>query len=394
MRGPPKSKAKIALSIPLRTGPFVSPRDEDGCFSHGEGFTVALFPVSPEAWVMNRRDVILAGAAALTSAAAAPAFAAPGLGGVRMPVSAADSELRGLSPTGGKSYWASGSKGWIIRGRDERQDAMRIVGAETLDFRGLHAFNDRHVLAMSAGSGAASQLWRTQDGGKSWKRVAANTDPQGFWDSIAFVDRKRGFILGDPTQGRFTVLYTADGGETWARLKDEGVPPAADGEGAFAASNGCVAIGPHGQVAFCTGGAGRARVYVSRGGGGVFVPVDTPILADAPSKGAFAVTYDKRGTLWVCGGDYQKPRAEGVNLARMEPGRLDFEPVAAPAGYLSSVSAKGGVVMATGLAGTIVSREGGAFQRLSSAPMNTARLTSAKTAVLCGPKGAIGLWRA
>ena len=343
---------------------------------------------------IHRRDLIL-GAAAL---AATPAFAqdglAEGLGGVRMPASATESELRGLSPTGGKSYWASGSKGWLIRGHDERQDAMRIVGAEKLDFRGLHAFDDHHVLAMSAGPGEASQLWRTKDGGKTWKRIATNHDPEGFWDSIAFVDKKRGFILGDPTQGRFTVLYTADGGETWTRLKDEGVPPAAPNEGAFAASNGCVAIGPHGQVAFCTGGAGVARVYVSRGGGGVFVATDTPILADAASKGAFAVAYDKHGALWVCGGDYQKPKAAGVNLARMEPGRVTFEPVAAPAGYLSGVSVRGSTVMATGLAGTIVSRKGAPVQRRSEAPMNTVRLSSEKTAVLCGPKGSIGLWRA
>lgn len=349
---------------------------------------------------MKRRDFI-ATAAALTvspSLVATPALAqeglAQGVGGIRMPASVADTELRGLSPTGGKRYWASGSKGWLIRGHDERQDAIRIVGAEKLDFRGLHAFDDNHVLAMSAGPGEASQLWRTKDGGKTWKRIAANQDPEGFWDSIAFVDSRRGFILGDPTKGRFTVLYTADGGETWARLKDEGVPPAAPNEGAFAASNGCVAIGPRGQVAFCSGGAGKARVYVSRGGGGVFVALDTPILADAPSKGAFAVAYDKHGALWVCGGDYQKPRAEGVNLARLDPGRVSFEAVAAPTGYLSGISVKGSTVMATGLAGTIVSRKGGPFQRVSAAPMNTVRLSSEKSAVLCGPKGAIGLWRA
>ncbi|WP_297512928.1 YCF48-related protein [uncultured Caulobacter sp.] len=332
-----------------------------------------------------------AGAAAL---AATPAFAQDHLGGIRMPASTTESELRGLSPTGGKTYWASGSKGWIIRGKDERQDAMRIVGAEGLDFRGLHALDDHHVLAMSAGPGGASQLWRTSDGGKTWKRIVVNTDPDGFWDSIAFVDPKRGFILGDPTQGRFTVLYTADGGETWTRLKAEGVPPAAANEGAFAASNGCVAIGRHGQVAFCTGGAGRARVYLSRGGGGVFVALETPILADAASKGAFAVAFAKDGTLWVCGGDYRNPTAPGVNLARLAPGGLTFEAVAAPPGYLSSVAVLGDTVMATGLAGTIASRGGAAFQRVSAAPMNTVRLTSKKTAVLCGPKGAIGLWRA
>lgn len=337
----------------------------------------------------SRRDFIAA-AAALT---ATPALGAHGLGGMVMPASVVDSELRGLSPTGGKTYWASGSKGWLIRGRGERQDPIRIIGAEDLDFRGLHAFDDDHVVAMSAGSAGSSQLWRTKDGGKTWRRIAANTDPQGFWDSIAFVDRKRGFILGDPTQGRFTVLYTADGGETWSRLPDKGVPPAAPDESAFAASNGCVAVGKRGQVAFCTGGAGKARVFLSRGGGGVFVATDTPILADAPSRGAFAVAYGKDNALWVCGGDYKNPKVAGVNLARLDPGRVSFEPVAAPAGYLSSIDVRGSTVIATGLAGTIVSRKGGAFQRISSAPMNSVRLTSEKSAVLCGPRGAIGLWR-
>jgi photosystem II stability/assembly factor-like uncharacterized protein len=339
----------------------------------------------------TRRDLVAGMTAGL---AAGPALAGDGLGGIRMPASVADSELRGLSPTGGKTYWASGSRGWLIRGKGERQDPMRIIGAEDLDFRGLHAFDDHHVLAMSAGPGGASQLWRTKDGGKTWKRLAANQDPEGFWDSIAFVDQRRGFILGDPTQGRFTVLYTADGGETWARLPPEGVPPAADGEGAFAASNGCIAIGRHGQVAFCTGGAGKARVYLSLGGGGVFVALDTPILADAPSRGAFAIAFGRRGELWVCGGDYKNPRAEGVNLAWRPPGSLDFQPVAAPAGYLSGISVEGEAVMATGLAGTILARDGRHFERVSSAPMNSVRLTSPKSGVLCGPMGSIGLWRA
>jgi photosystem II stability/assembly factor-like uncharacterized protein len=340
---------------------------------------------------VNRRDLIIAGGAAL---AAPPAFAAPGLGGVRMPASAVDSQLRGLSATGGKTWWASGSKGWIIRGRDERQDPMRIVGAEDLDFRGLHAFDDDHVLAMSAGPGQASQLWRTRDGGKRWTRVAVNEDPNGFWDAIAFVDHRRGFILGDPTEGRFTVLYTADGGQTWTRLPPDALPPADDGEGACAASNGCLAIGPHGEVAFCTGGGGMARVYVSREGGRYFVALKTPIPADAPSRGAFAVAWSKRRELWVCGGDYKAPDAEGANLAILGPGSLEVRRAPAPAGYLSSVAVHGKTVMAAGLSGVLVSYDDAPFQRVSSAPFNTVRLSSRKAGVLCGPGGSIGLWRA
>lgn len=341
---------------------------------------------------MNRRAVILAAGA--FAAGATPALAQRGIGGIRMPASAVDSQLRGLAPTGGKTWWASGSQGWIILGRDERQDPMRIIGAEGLDFRGLHAFDDDHVLAMSAGPGPASQLWRTRDGGKRWERIAVNEDPNGFWDAIAFVDHRRGFILGDPTEGKFTVLYTADGGQTWAQLPPDALPPADDGEGAFAASNGCLAIGPHGEVAFCTGGGGMARVYVSREGGRYFVALKTPIPADAPSRGAFAVAWGKRRELWVCGGDYKAPEAEGANLAILRPGALDFQRAPAPAGYLSSVAVDGKTVMAAGLSGVLVSHDDAPFQRVSSAPFNTVRLGSRKAGVLCGPGGAIGLWRA
>lgn len=343
---------------------------------------------------IDRRAALAGGLAALiTPALASSALAGDGPGGVVMPAPATDSELRGLSPTGGKAWWASGSKGWLVRGEGQRQDAMRIVGAEGLDFRGLHAFDDDHVLAMSAGPGDASQLWRTRDGGRRWTRLAANQDPDGFWDSIAFVDRRRGFILGDPTEGRFTVLRTDDAGETWARLPPDAVPTAAADEGAFAASNGCIALGRRGLVAFCTGGARWARIYLSRNGGRSFITLDTPIPGDAPSRGAFAAAFGSRGELWVCGGDYKAPDAEGVNLAWLAPGSNVFQPVAAPAGYLSGISVHGATVLATGLLGTIVSRDGQRFERITPAPFNSVRLTGKGSAVLCGPKGAIGLWR-
>lgn len=338
---------------------------------------------------MNRRDFIAAGASAL---AAGPALAGQGPGVIRLPATVADSELRGLSISG-KTYWASGSHGWLVRGRGARLEAVRAVGSEGLDLRGLHAFDARHVLAMSAGPGEASQLWRTRDGGQRWERLFANPDPRGFWDTLAFVDKRRGFILGDPTEGRFTVLYTDDAGETWARLPKDAVPPANDGEGAFAASNGCLATGPGRQVAFCTGGGGRARVYLSRDGGRYFHPLDTPIAADAPSRGAFALAFGPRGALWVCGGDYKAPDAPGVNLAWLAPGGRTFQAVDAPAGYLSGIAVRGRTVLATGLRGTIASLDSQTFARVSASPFNTARLIGPRAGVLAGPKGAIGLWR-
>jgi photosystem II stability/assembly factor-like uncharacterized protein len=322
--------------------------------------------------------------------ASAPSLACAQAGVVEPFESGVADELRGLSLAGG-ARWASGAKGAVIVGGR----VVRPPGAEGLDFRGIHAFSARSALAMSAGRGEASQLWRTGDAGKTWSRIALNTDPQGFWDAIAFADARRGFILGDPTGGRFTLLRTRDGGRTWRRTPDGALPPAYEGEAAFAASNGSLAIGPNGLVAFCTGGLGsRARAYVSRDSGQSFIVLDAPIAANLASRGGFACAFDRTGTLWLCGGDYRAPKAEGVNLARLPAGTTSFEAVATPAGYLSSLAARDGAVIATGLAGTIVSRGGRPFVRVSETPFNTVRLRGADEAYLVGPKGSMGRWRA
>jgi len=336
--------------------------------------------------LMDRRTC-LTGALAT---AAIPPTARAQVGAIEPLGSSVVEELRGLSLAGG-APWASGAKGTVIVGGK----VVRPPGAQALDFRGLHAFSATSALAMSAGRGEASQLWRTDDAGASWTRIALNTDPQGFWDALAFADARRGFILGDPTGGRFTLLRTEDGGRTWARAPDDALPPAYEGEAAFAASNGSLAIGRGNRVAFCTGGLGRwARAYVSSDGGRRFQGLDTPIVANLASRGGFACAFDRAGSLWVCGGDYRAPQADGVNLARLRAGTGAFEAVPAPAGYLSGVDARDGVVIATGLAGVIVSRRGGPFARVSETPFNTVRLRRADEAYLVGPKGSMARWRA
>jgi photosystem II stability/assembly factor-like uncharacterized protein len=329
----------------------------------------------------------LAGALAT---AAAPLTAAAQSNAVATLESGVGEELRGLSLVG-RARWASGAKGTVIVG----DRVARPPGAEGLDFRGIHAFSAQSALAMSSGRGEASQLWRTRNGGRIWTRIAVNTDPEGFWDALAFIDTRRGFILGDPTLGRFTLLRTEDGGETWVRAPRDAVPDAHDGEAACAASNGSLAIGPSGLVAFCSGGmAPFARAYLSRDGGGSFVAIETPIVANLASRGAFACAFDHRGALWVCGGDYRAPRAEGVNLARLAAETTAFEAAAAPPGYLSSIDARDGVVAATGLAGTIIGRGGAPFARVSETPFNTVRLRGPTEAYLVGPKGTMARWRA
>jgi photosystem II stability/assembly factor-like uncharacterized protein len=90
--------------------------------------------------------------------------------------SGVDSNLRGISvvsasANGEVTIWASGSKGVVVRSADSGKTwrRLRIPEAESLDFRGVQAFSARTAFLMSSGEGAQSRIYKTTDGGESWK---------------------------------------------------------------------------------------------------------------------------------------------------------------------------------------------------------------------------------
>ena len=134
--------------------------------------------------------------------------------------------------------WASGTKGTVLRTTDGvTWQSANPPGVADLDFRDIEALSDRIAFAMSAGEGRASRLYKTADGGASWTLLRAN-GAEGFWDSLAMWDATHGILMGDPVDGRFTILTTSDGA-TW--VAQEG-PKAEKGEAAFAASGTALVV--------------------------------------------------------------------------------------------------------------------------------------------------------
>jgi photosystem II stability/assembly factor-like uncharacterized protein len=307
-------------------------------------------------------------------------------------------ELRGLSVVSDKVAWASGAKGTVLRTTDGATWAVTPVkGAEALDFRDIEAFDEKTAIALSIGTGAASNVYKTTDGGATWRRVFANPDTEGFWDAITFWDRKRGALFGDPVRGRFQVFITDDGGESWKPVPVDSVPVALEGEGAFAASGSCLATGPSGRLAFVTGGAREARVFASPDGGRSFAVSVSPVPAAAPSKGLFSVMWLDEKTLLAVGGDYKERVLPGVNAGLSSDAGAHWTGINAnPIGFLSSVVRGPGpnaAVVAVGLAGTGISNDGGkTWTAKDSTPYNTAGFANG-SGFAVGPKGVIARWR-
>lgn len=246
--------------------------------------------------------------------------------------SGVDVRLRGLSAVDADVAWASGRNGIVLRTVDGGAHWQQhpVPGAQQLDFRDIQAFDANTALALSIGPGESSRTYRTEDGGATWAQVLRNRDERGFFDCMAF-EGERGWLLGDPVDGRFQLFMTRNGGRSWMQLGD--APQALPDEAAYAASGTCIAR-LRGALAIATGNT--ARVLVRRDGG-AWQAFDPQMSRGKPEAGVFSVAVSGAGWFAV-GGDYRAETAPG-NAAAFDGGTLRIAP--APRGFRSGVACAG-----------------------------------------------------
>jgi photosystem II stability/assembly factor-like uncharacterized protein len=262
--------------------------------------------------------------------------------------------LRGLSAVDGQIAWASGSQGTVLRTIDGGATWDKRTVAPGLDLRDIQAWSASDAVAMSSGPGKASRVYTTSDRGVTWTLRLDNPDQAGFFDAIAFWDRKRGLLLGDPVNGRFVLMRTNDGGATWERMSG---PQARNDEAAFAASGTCLAVGPDGTAWIGTGGAGGGRVLRSADWGSTWQASETPVAHGGASEGIFSIAFRDAENGLAVGGDYQKP--ESGSAAITSDGGKTWRTVQGLAGYRSAVVLTGTGTYAAGPNGIDRSVDGG-----------------------------------
>jgi photosystem II stability/assembly factor-like uncharacterized protein len=246
----------------------------------------------------------------------------------RVQISHTTESLRGVSAVSRNVAWAGGTHGTYLRTTDGglTWTPAQVAGAEALDFRAIVAFSADEAFLMSAGPGERSRIYHTSDSGNHWQLQFTNTNPKGFFDSMVFWDAKHGVVLGDPVPDdsgilKFELLLTEDG-QNWRGIPTAKLPAAIEGEGAFAASNTCLAIVPGGLDAnrwFATGGK-TARVFHSGDRGQSWEVVDTPMVHGPDSAGIFSIAFRDAMHGVIAGGDYKHPNDDGPNLAFTDDG--------------------------------------------------------------------------
>lgn len=274
--------------------------------------------------------------------------------------------LRGVSAVSGTVAWAGGERGTYLRTTDGGRTWQSgvVPGAEELDFRDVDAFDAETAYLLAIGPGDKSRIYKTTDGGRRWELQFTNNRPEAFFDSMAFWDRERGVAVSDPVGGRFLVISTVDGGRTWKEAPAAGMPPALEGEGAFAASGTCIAVGPGGRAWFGTGGPAGARVFRSTDGGLTWRVSRTP-FAGGKAAGVFSILFldARRGV--VVGGDYTKEAEARDNVAVTNDGGRTWRRARGrpPGGYRSCVarldSKRAALLVAVGPSGSDYSADAG-----------------------------------
>ena len=226
------------------------------------------------------------------------------------------SSLRGLWAVDSLTAWVSGTGGQFAFTRDGGASWLGgwVVGADSLDFRDVHAFADGTAYLMSIGPGSSSRIFKTSDWGESWTLQHTNEIEAGFFDGFTFWDQDNGALVGDPIDGRLYLLFTSDGGESWEELDPGSAPAVVEGEYGFAASGTGIAVLGDDGLAIVSGGS-QARVFLTRNRGEGWSVLPTPILAGSPSSGIFSIAFRNPVNAMIVGGDYQDDQRTGGNIA-------------------------------------------------------------------------------
>ncbi|HIA12557.1 MAG TPA: oxidoreductase [Flavobacteriales bacterium] len=265
--------------------------------------------------------------------------------------------LRGLCVVNDSVIWASGAGGtWITSGDAGNSWAKGVVpGADSLDFRDIHAVDKDRAWVLSAG--AVGSIYYTKDRGKNWQLQYRNTRPGVFFDGFAFWNNSSGMAYSDPINGKLLIIKTENSGKSWYQIDPLLLPSVLDKEAGFAASGTGICVYGDSLVWVATGGGARARIFKSADRGNTWSVYDTPLKSKG-GAGIFSMTFKNENYGVIVGGDYVDSTNADSNCAVTQDGGVTWQlqTIKNPRGYRSCVAfVLGDKLISTGRTGSDVS---------------------------------------
>ncbi len=332
--------------------------------------------------------------------------------------SGTDESFRGLHVISKSIVWASGTNGTVIRTTDggKTWSVIQVPGAEGLDFRDIHAFDQNKAVIISAG--APARIYRTTDGGKTWTMTFEHPSEKAFFDAMSFRNDLDGIAMSDPIDDRVLLIATNDGGQSWTELNPANRPKVIPGEGGFAASGTNMRV---------IGSVDKPRILIALGAAkegqrfnesrivwtddwprelGQTEPRNTmqwnvakvPIQR-SPSGGIFSMCFQSPAKGAVVGGDYLQPDdTTSTGAYSTDGGKTWLASKSGPTGYRSGLATRGALqqnqLIAVGTNGTDLSLDGGIqWTKISNEGFNSIQFTpEGADGWAVGGKGRVAKW--
>ncbi|MGH3658080.1 MAG: oxidoreductase [Micromonosporaceae bacterium] len=297
--------------------------------------------------------------------------------------------FRGLAALDADTAWVSGSAGGVWRTGDGGRtwEDVSPAGAGDMAFRDIEVHDDHRASVLAIGEGEASRIYTTDDGGATWRLGFVNDDPRAFYDCMDFFPGGRhGLAMSDPVDGKFRILATYDGGESWEVLPSDGMPDAVAGEFGFAASGTClVTAGAH--DAWIASGGAASRIFHSSDRGVSWSVTDAPVPAgETAGVNALAFRGPRHGV--AVGGDFAAPQG-GVASGVSRDGRT-WRAGGATTGYRSGVDWLGSTLIAVGITGSDLSTDHGrTWTSFGTARYDAVVCTDDNACWASGPNGTV-----
>ncbi|WP_229365678.1 WD40/YVTN/BNR-like repeat-containing protein [Fibrisoma montanum] len=286
--------------------------------------------------------------------------------------------FRAVSAANEKVVWIGGTRGTFVHTSNGGQswEQGQVAGADSCDFRDVHAVDDQTAYLMSAGPAEKGQarIYKTTDGGRNWTQVYDTKQPGVFFDGMDFWDKQHGIVFSDPpadgaAAGKWFILTTDDAGKTWQPVPPDALPAMQPNEAAFAASGTSLVVQGKRNVWIASGGGTVGRVFRSTDRGRTWTVSNTPLPAGS-ATGLFGLRFFNEKNGMVVGGNYQQTAQAGPNAAISRDGGRTWQLVSPtdPPGLKEAVALlPGDRLLAIGPSGSSISADQGqTWQRLDT----------------------------